>query len=358
MTSFYSIAQRALDEGGHTFHYHLVVQKAAQNLAKEVFVYAPLASSLASLPDQWVRWFHPYSNQYKKLFQSDCKRLFLDKKGGKRIFFFESFGRREFRAFALAALLHGKKEDYLWIVYRDDPSLRNKKDAGVFRFFTRLLRWKFGAHLVPLTDSEKLLPYYEGLLKRRPHLLPIPHTFFYPIQDLRMKKELICIWPGSPREEKGMREISQLLQIQDDRSEHITLNLSEETPLFPIRNGIKLSFRQSVLSKEFYFELLKKSDIVLLPYDPHQYKWRTSGIFVETIMAGKIPLVKGGWLADELEKFHLQELIVDWEDPQFFSHLFALIQLPIVYEKLRKMQSAYAAFHSEENFTRLFTQLS
>ena len=109
---------------------------------------------------------------------------------------------------------------------------------------------------------------------------------------------------------------------------------------------------ENSLSREEYLTWLLGSDIILLPYDPIIYRMATSGIFVEAVCAGKIPLVKkGSWLAHELIKFDLTELIVDWENPLFFSHLTFLIKSVKIREKLEIMQLTYQQFHSVESFS-------
>ncbi len=85
--------------------------------------------------------------------------------------------------------------------------------------------------------------------------------------------------------------------------------------------------------------------LILLPYDPIVYQSSTSGIFVEVIIAGKLPLVKeGSWLSHELKKFNLPELIVDWQRPDFFTHAKTLLHSDEIQEKLEQMRKVYLSF--------------
>ena len=59
--------------------------------------------------------------------------------------------------------------------------------------------------------------------------------------------------------------------------------------------------------------MFNRYDFVLLPYDKKIYAECNLGIFVEAIVAGKITLVSADtWMAYELNKFKLTELVIDW----------------------------------------------
>jgi len=52
-----------------------------------------------------------------------------------------------------------------------------------------------------------------------------------------------------------------------------------------------------------YLQLLMDADAVLLPYDPSEYAYRSSNLFVEALGCGKPVLVTAGTaMADELER--------------------------------------------------------
>ena len=82
------------------------------------------------------------------------------------------------------------------------------------------------------------------------------------------------------------------------------------------RDGMQAVSLPTHLTRTEYLMQLAISDLVLLPYDALAYKERTSGIFIETIVAGKMPAVtRGTWMAGELARYDLSELIVDWNAP-------------------------------------------
>ncbi|MBS0623576.1 MAG: glycosyltransferase [Verrucomicrobia bacterium] len=359
MNSFHSIAYFAQNEAsGHFYNYHMMVHKAMKPLCQDVSVYVSKNSSFERLPEGWIQWFSPfYNRRNRRKFWKDCVRLFRQSTSLPRVFFIEFFGRRDFLLYSLAALLFAKKRDSLWVLYRDDLTIRRKKDLSVIRFFSKLLNWKYRKNFIPLTDSELLVDDYAQWFGKRPTVLPILYGPFQAVAPIT-KQKIICSWIGSPRPEKGSCTIAKLVQIQDPASERIELCVSGATYLPAIKNKISLHLIKAFLSEDEYYQTLMRSDVVLLPYEPEKYKKRTSGIFVETILAGKIPFVKeGSWLAYELKKFDLYELILDWENEQVFTQILERIQDTSIIDKLSVMQQAYLNFHGEENFARTLHRL-
>lgn len=357
--SFHSLAYYATTVIGHPYIYHRCCQKAVEDIGGKFFGYTTLSCTIEPLAEGWFKWFHPIHNRKgRRGFFKDCIKLFKAKaEEEKRIFFLEFFGRRDFRLFALAALIFAKKRDQIWVLYRDDFTTKRKKDWSAVFTFTHLLKRRFGKRFVTLTDSALLATYYEKQFKQPLPVMPIPHALAKePLWPLAEK--VVCSWPGEPRKDKGSKEIAKLTQINDPLAARVVLDTSGAV-LFPsLKNQIQLQLRRVGLDHEEYFKTLFASDVVLLPYDPHLYKWRTSGIFVEAVIAGKIPLVKeGSWLAFELKRFQLSELIVDWENPSFFTHLFTLLQKEEVREKLARMQKSYIQEHNLPVFTEKMREI-
>jgi len=351
-TTFHSIAYFAQNESsGHFYHYHKSVQEALKPHLAHVAVYVPKNSHFVNPPQHWQKWFSPFYNKSnRKKFWKDCVRLFRQKSDGKRIFFIEFFGRRDFFLYSMAAFLFAKKNDTLWVLYRDDLTIRNKKDLRMIRFCSKLLKKK--CDLKPLTDNELLADYYSPWFGQRPTVLPILTAKHSPFK-VSKKKKLVCSWLGNPRPDKGAHEIAHLVEIEDPASSKIELSVSGATFFPPIKNQVDLQLRRVALAEDEYFEALSRSDVILLPYCPRLYKQRTSGVFVEAILMGKVPVVKAGsWLAHELSRFDLDELILDWNAPDFFSNLFVIVSDSKIITKLKKMQEAYLAFHGEDNFAK------
>jgi hypothetical protein len=59
---------------------------------------------------------------------------------------------------------------------------------------------------------------------------------------------------------------------------------------------------QEALDSNDYRELVRTSDIMLIPYDPGRYYARSSGVLVEALTAGIPVIVPGGsWMADQIQ---------------------------------------------------------
>lgn len=101
---------------------------------------------------------------------------------------------------------------------------------------------------------------------------------------------------------------------------------------------------------------MQRASFVLLPHRPETYGKRTSGIFVEAVAAGAIPLVsKGTWMAYELKKFGVQASLFDWEK----EDLFAKLRAPFPdREALLEMAQSYRSFHSEKGFAEALQKIS
>ncbi len=94
------------------------------------------------------------------------------------------------------------------------------------------------------------------------------------------------------------------------------------------------------------------SDVILLPYDSAIYAARTSGIFCEAISAGKLTVVIDGiWIASELRRHKLDELIIDRHGDNLAERVFQLHEDAEVRRKIVEMQMAYRALHNTHGFT-------
>jgi hypothetical protein len=100
--------------------------------------------------------------------------------------------------------------------------------------------------------------------------------------------------------------------------------------------------------------------MILLPYDPIAYQERTSGIFTEAIIAGKIPLVTPNtWMAYELSKYQLdKDLVIQWDHPEkVLTQLLEIKNNPQIQDKLETMKTAYQNFHTVKQYSQSLQQL-
>lgn len=159
------------------------------------------------------------------------------------------------------------------------------------------------------------------------------------------------------REDKGLLSIQKLANSLLQQKDFLLVLADKGRDLFPSSDS--LMFIPTVLSSEDYTSWMRTADLVLLPYSPKDYAHRTSGIFVESICLGSIPVVsKKTWMAYELGKYDLSELTLDLEQFSSPNHLAMLLSDTKILEKLTVMRSYYRQFHSENGFATVFKQLT
>lgn len=249
---------------------------------------------------------------------------------------------------------------HFWILYRRDVHLDQTRP--IYLWLQRRLQ-----KLLPLcqckllTDSEPLGRSLENYFHQPFTVMPIPHTDFAEVVPLSIQADVIlCWWPGSPREEKGWSVIRNLVSCPLDNSVKIQVIAAKASRLKSHGQQIKVHLIGDRLDREEYADWLNRVQIILLPYEPVAYAERTSGIFTEAIIAERIPLVSAGtWMAKELIKYGLEELVMDWQRPtKVWQEIFKKLPDPIIREKLTAMGMAYRHYHCLENYASILQGLS
>lgn len=320
----FALLPNLCSETGHDLIYHLCFAEAAKKLKLN---YTPIISknaSFNSFPREWEKLFSKKKGPFLTLIRRFFEFRAVFKKKQRTTFFMESFDGIELIAYSLSSFFFSNNNQQHWLLFRNDFKDNRIKEKILWLFIKLLKNCTF------FSDSQSVAAYFKG------HLLPIPHTEY--VKEKPHENDLVCWWPGSPRPEKGLKEIQVLLSQKKGQ-----ILLTEEC-------GGTL---KKHLSRDEYIKCLETCDLVLLPYDPISYRARTSGIFVEAIFAGKIPVVKAGsWLARELTSFNLEELIVNWENPHFFADLSSVIKRDEFQKKMKYMVDAYRQFHSVEGLVK------
>ncbi len=336
-TLFLSLAPNAINESGHDIIYQKCLESAAKQLDLLYFGLLPQQSEVKQLQKNW----RPFFRRNKFLKCLDFCRAFSIQR--EKVIFIESFNTSDLIYLTLGALLFSRKRDRLCLLLRYGLN-QLRQQGAIHILMAKLCKMRLGSRFVLLTDSELIAQECKKHFKEPLIVVPIPHGEAK-IQWEDKNNKIICWWPGIPRAAKGLNELVRIAQLPRDvkRVELVAARQSQlpNTTLIP-----------DVLSREEYLFWLHASDCILLPYDPIVYRSGTSGIFVEAILAGKIPLVKeGSWLAHELFRHGLDELIIDWNDREFFSKIEALSCTASVQEKLQKMGDVYSKFHSHDPFS-------
>ena len=190
--------------------------------------------------------------------------------------------------------------------------------------------------------------------------MPIPHTdISCPEKESKIETEIFCWWPGSPRLEKGWDILKYIAKEIIKGGEKICFIATENADLLSNPEGINIKTTKNNLTREEYLEWLCLSDIILLPYHADAYKERTSGIFTECIIAGKIPLVTPNtWMAQELKNYQLEDLIIDWDNAQkVCDRIIALMTNSSIHTQIRIMQKDFKQFHNLENYAQTMQEI-
>ncbi len=338
---FLSLAHGIRTEAGHDVIYHRSVSDALSSLGISCKVLVADHCSISPLPENWETALLPGAG-YKQLL-SDPRFV-----APQRIFFLETFDVWQLFDFSRAFAQTSGACDRAWIFLRYDFSqykLRGWVHAGILRRLARRLNHR----LTLLTDSALIQKEASLSLGVPVHLVPIPHTSFSLPPCKVDEGKLRCWWPGPPREAKGQKEIANILQLpvfEERRIEVITSSAASFSSTQDILEDVA-----PILSREEYEHQLSIANVLLLPYHAPTYRCSTSGIFVEGICAGKMPVVKKGtWLAHELRRFGLSDLIIDWERSDFWSHLMGLYEDSALQAKLALMRANYMCYHSLSHF--------
>jgi len=351
-------------EVGHIYHYHIAVQHSVESLGWIYEAFIPKGAKIFPLPAHW----HPVlANDHwdvPKTFFFCLRMLFgnisplrsiFRKANHETIVFLEHFTLQSLAAIWIS-LWFLKPSFQFWILHRYAYS-KNHFKTWIYRLFHWFLERKIekGRFRI-LTDSELLAVLQVDCFSRSVDVVPIPHT----VNLERIEKKGPCLlwWPGgSMREDKGLLSIQKLANSLLQRKDFLLVLAEKGKSLFPSSDS--LMFIPTVLSSEDYTNWMRTADLVLLPYSPQDYAHRTSGIFVESICLGSIPVVsKKTWMAYELGKYDLSELTLDLEQFSSPNHLAMLLSDIKILEKLTVMRSYYRQFHSENGFAAVFKQLT
>ncbi len=221
----------------------------------------------------------------------------------------------------------------------------------LFKIFIFFINRKFKNFII-LTDTSDLKKKLVKIYKKKVLLLPVPHTHEKTLKNKKIKSEKVNLFfPGPIREEKFGDNFYNFLKKNNNSlfKIFISKDFSWKTNfLFDIK------YLNNNLDRKDYLKYFINSQIVVLPYSYRLYKDRTSGIFIEGIVMRKIVLVTNGtWMAKELKKFKLNELIVNnWKYYLLEENINRLFSHEVK-KKIDKMKNYYVKIHNKNNYTNL-----
>ncbi len=249
----------------------------------------------------------------------------------------------------------------LWLLIRF--SLRERGAAGVAgrAMLGALRRLMPAGGLQLLTDSQPLAEALEAYTGRPFTVMPIPHIDVAEAggRETALTGRVVAWWPGAPRPEKGLATMQALAQRTGGGAEGLMLVVAAGAALTAVAGGPEVRRLPSGVDRATYQRTLAEADLILLPYAVAAYRERTSGIFVEAIAAGKPAVVPAGtWMAGELARHDLRELIVDWAAAALPAQLIRLAGDEHVRGKLAAMRAAYLREHGVAAYAAALRRLT
>ncbi|ODU54432.1 MAG: hypothetical protein ABS99_09340 [Acetobacteraceae bacterium SCN 69-10] len=229
--------------------------------------------------------------------------------------FVHTFVQTQILALALLPLLFvfRPRVRFVYLLRYQPDFYRGPLSRLSLRLLERLAAWR-GIRLT--SDSERLASELEELTTLPVEVQPIPHTP-PPRRDAPAGRDARChfVSLGNARDEKGMFEI--LLAIRMLAREggladcRFTLQCNDAQPdvaaaiaAFAADLPENCTLLYEKLSSEQYYDILWDSDVVLLPYWRSIYASRTSGVFMESLSAGRpVIATRDTWMADELRHY-------------------------------------------------------
>lgn len=345
-----------ISEQGHFFRYNLAIEKVAKLLNMSFSSIVGKYCSIEKLPHTWSKQFYSGRNKYLKALNRlyiYC-RCFQKKELFSSVFFLDSFSLIELSLVFIAASVFLKSNDRLALVFRYDLEFCSHK--RILKHLVRFVNIIKKNKIFFFSDSHLIKIQYEKLLKTPIIQLPIPHTgnrIFYS----KHQPTIALWWPGSPRENKGLQDILSLIRSFSPLNQPFSLYLSEEVRSLCPHSNLKIYFLSTILDEDTYEAMFSKTSLVLLPYKKINYKRQTSGIFVESICYGSIPVTyTDTWMAGELERFDLSELIVNFNDRDIWERLAHISQSEVIRKKVDCMRENYLNYHNVPSFAKEFSR--
>jgi hypothetical protein len=350
MVAIYSIIPSLRNELGHFFEYNLALSKAARiNNFKHIKI-IPKTAELPKLDDTWQRSIYEIYHQKKwkniKNIIPFIKVFRKMKKEKSVVIFLEDFNLIILMLIVIASVFIRPNAE-LWLFHRfeyDKTFLKGK----AYKFAHFLFEMIF-SKVKYLTDSELIKNLNGSFFNKTFYVFPIPHIYFSEEKKQTSNNIKYFWWPGGLiREEKGLGNIKKIINFLKD-SDNIKIVIADSAKnLF---SNSCIYFINNNLSRKEYEKWMVDSDLILLPYVSDLYRYRTSGIFVEAIASGSIPVVsKNTWMSYELEKYHLNELAINFDSLDIIQQLKSITDNLNVKNKLRLMKQSYEKIHSIENY--------
>ncbi len=216
------------------------------------------------------------------------------------------------------------------IVLRYDPGVFQCRMSRVIRHVNALSRSKVMREKLRFhSDTEQLAAEFSRLFGTPVGVCPIPvdlarlRSALADAQNEKsLSRPLVASYLGTARSEKGYTDLLDAIAFLTERyvatdrlhlvlqcserslrSEPGLLEYQEKLEAYLRKRGLedKVRLVKKVVDSDKYCELIAKTDIVILPYSPVSYHYRSSSVLVEAMAAGKVVVTThGSWLGSRV----------------------------------------------------------
>ncbi len=204
----------------------------------------------------------------------------------------------------------------------DEPLVTQAKGMGLTNCLNAFADSQLWINKVKFyTDTPELLQKYNCLSPVKLIKVPVPfrtEKLSLPITS-KLGEPIHIVYLGDARYEKGYHHLPQLVESlwdeylsQNKIKFTIQSNFSTEggeSGILSIRLQLeqypssKVRLIKEVMKTEEYYKILSNADIVILPYDQVNYRYRTSGVLTEALAAGKPVIVPNDtWLSRQIDE--------------------------------------------------------
>lgn len=366
-------------EQGHILSYNKTFGEAVQRLGWEHTAAVRAAARVQTLPSGWTRSLGTQSNIFSNRIALKLEKEYqlvvttarylrqqIEQNDRPIILFMDWFNIVHLIALCCALCFVPNRDNlHLWLLYRwgftdslnehahqmihaliklfikpSNITLFSESDAGA-----AAINQTFG-------QSVHVLPMPQIVLPDEPYVLPQWAT------SMERKDKIVCIWPGYPAEDKGLAVIKRFASLTGEAAKKFVLISDERAPFQEINGGCQIIPLPAGLPRAEYIGWLRTADFTFVPYDPRSYANRTSGVFADGLATGSIPVTMAGtWMADELRKFGLNDLILDWTSPVITEKLVAIKGSTHLLALVQQMQQSYALIHGMHGYAKTLQEI-